>query len=470
MQPGALLPEICLLTGALVTLIGGSFLPRHQLWIIRAVTVVTLAAAAVVASAAMAGEAHLVFESTYAVDTATGAARVIIVVATLLVVLLAIDELAGDARQSETYVLLLLSALGSIVMAGAADLMLLVTGYLMASIPLYGLVGLAGTRAAAEAAMKTYLFGALLGISLMMGVVVLYGVSGTTTYASLAGGLEAAPTAAMAFAVVAIFGGLMFKAGGVPGHFWVPDAAQGASSTAAAFLTTVPKVGALVAASRLVDVLPDTADWTVLVGIIATTSMTLGNLAAYPQTDPRRLLGWSTVSQVGYALVPVAVVGTSDLALPSLLLYLAGYGVTNVAAFAVVAALPERRTLADYRGLASSRPWLAATLLVCLLGLVGTPPTAIFVGKVTIASAAWDGGAAWLALVVMVNSVASLFYYLRWIIPAFQPHDAVGHNASTGFVVRPWALRTAILAGAASLVVGLASGAVWAVARGPLAS
>jgi len=260
LQPAAMLPEIFLLFGALVALIGGSFLPRRKQWGSRLVAVAALLGAGVAAVVALAGPARTVFDATYAVDTATGVARLIVVVATLLVVLLAVDELAGDPRESETYVLLLLSALGAVVMAGASDLMLLITGYLLASIPLYGLVGLGRTAAAAEAAMKTYLLGALLGIGLMTGVVVLYGVAGSTSYADLARSLPGAPTAAVIFGVVAVFGGLMFKAGGVPGHFWVPDAAEGASSTAAAFLTTVPKVGALVAAFRLVSVLPDRLD------------------------------------------------------------------------------------------------------------------------------------------------------------------------------------------------------------------
>ncbi|HET7327711.1 MAG TPA: NADH-quinone oxidoreductase subunit N [Nocardioidaceae bacterium] len=469
MRPLALLPEIVLLSGAVVALLSGSFLPRRKQWGTRLVTVATLVLAAGLALPDLAGSAQTAFEGTYAVDTATGAARLIATGATLLIVLLGVDELADDPRESETYVLLLLATLGTVVLAGTNDLLLVITGYLLATIPLYGLVGLTRTAAGAEAAMKTYLFGALLGISLMLGVTVLYGVGGATAYSMLGDGLREAPPAAVAFGFVAVLGGLLFKAGGVPGHFWVPDAAQGASSTAAAFLTTVPKVGALVAAFRLVSVLPGTVDWAVLVAVLAVVSMTLGNLAAFAQTDPRRLLGWSTVSQVGYLLVPVAVADVSDLALPSLLVFLAGYAVTNVTTFAVVAAFPQRRTLASYRGLAGSQPWVGAALLVSLLGLVGTPPTAVFVGKLTVASAAWDGGAAWLAVAVMVNSVASLFYYLRWIIPAYQSAEPVRRTAEGAFVPQPWAMRTAVAAGGASLIVGLGSGAVWAAVSGPMA-
>jgi NADH-quinone oxidoreductase subunit N len=142
-------------------------------------------------------------------------------------------------------------------------------------------------------ALKTYLLGALLGIALLLGVTVLYGVGGATAYASLEAGLVTAPPAALAVGIVGVLGGLMCKAGGVPGHFWVPDVAQGAGTTAAAFLTTVPKVGALVAAFRLLDAMPATVEWPLLVAVLAAASMTLGNLAAFAQTDPRRLLRWS---------------------------------------------------------------------------------------------------------------------------------------------------------------------------------
>jgi NADH-quinone oxidoreductase subunit N len=248
----------------------------------------------------------------------------------------------------------------------------------------------------------------------------------------------------------------------------VPDAAQGANSTAATFLTTVPKIGALVAAYRLVSVLPDTVAWPLLVAVLATASMTLGNLAAYGQRDPRRLLGWSTVSQVGYLLVPIAAAGRSELALPSLLLYLTVYTVTNIAAFAVAGALPDRRDLGAYLGLSRSSPLLAAAVVVALLGLVGTPPTGVFVGKLTTATAAWDAGMAWLTVAVLVNSVASLFYYLSWIAPVFRALDR--GEGKTVVPHRPWSTWTAVGTATLSLALGVAGGVVWQIADGRLVS
>ena len=465
---GALLPEILVFVGGLLVLISGSFLPRERQWVTRVATLAVLLTAVAASTWGLAHEARTVFSSSFAVDTPTGAARLIALLATLLVVLMAPDEVSGHPRESETYALLLFATTGVLILAGASDLMLLAVGFLLASIPLYGLIGLLRLPGSAEAALKTYLMGALFGIVLLLGVTILYGLAGQTTYGELRTSLSEAPPVAVAVGVVGVLGGLMFKAGGVPAHFWVPDAAQGTSGTAAAFLTTVPKVGALVAAYRLVVALPETIAWPALVAILAVASMTLGNLAAYGQSDPRRLLGWSTVSQVGYVLVPVAVAGRSEVALPSMLLYLAGYAVTNIGAFAVTAAFPQWRDLASYRGLSRSSPWLAAALLVVLLGLVGTPPTAVFVGKLTTTTAAWDGGQQWLAAVVLLNTLISLFYYLRWIVAVYRPGEDTERTLAGRFAPRPWSSTVALGTAVVSVVLGLSAGLLWPLFDGTL--
>jgi NADH-quinone oxidoreductase subunit N len=469
MRPLMLLPEMLLFGGGLVVLLTGSYLPRDRQWVARLIAVAALVASLAAAAADLAGTAGTAFEGTYAVDPATGVVRILAAVGTLLVLALASDEIAGSPRESDTYALLLFATTGTVVLAGADDLLVLAVAFLLGSIPLYGLVGLARTARGAEAAMKTYLMGALFGILLLTGVTVLYGVTGTTRYDELRDLLADAPAAAVAAGAVGVLAGLMFKAGGLPAHFWVPDAAQASTGTAAAFLTTIPKLGALVAAYRLVDALPGTVDWPVLVAVLAVGSMLLGNLAAYWQRDPRRLLGWSTVSQVGFLLVPVAVAGRTDLALPSLLLYLVGYTFTNLAAFGVTTALPGLRELRAFRGLSRARPLLALVLVVALLGLVGTPPTAVFAGKLTTATAAWDGGYAWLAVAALVNSVISLFYYLRWVAPAFRAPEPTDDTTPRGrFEPLPAPSAVAVVAAVLSLALGLAAGGVWSIADAPL--
>ncbi|RKN53265.1 NADH-quinone oxidoreductase subunit N [Micromonospora costi] len=471
MRPGLLLPEMLLAGGALTALIGGSFTPRRRQWIIRGLTVAVLLAVIVTASLQLARPATTAFNDSFTVDTATGVARVLAAAGALLILAIAADEIAGTARESETYALLLFATAGAVLLAGATDLLVLAVGFLLASIPLYALIGLAMSAASAEASVKTYLLGALFGILLLLGVSILSGLTGTTGYTQLADRMPEAPQAAVTLAAVAAIAGLLFKAGAVPAHFWIPDAAQGSTALAATFVTTVPKIGALIAVYRFVVMLPDPTPWPVMLAAVATASMTLGNLAAYWQADPRRLLGWSTVSQVGFLLVPVVAAGRSDLALPSLLVYLTGYVVTNIAAFAATAALPAGRDLAHWRGVAGQRPWLAAALLVALLGLVGTPPTAVFVGKLTTATAAWDGGYAWLAVVVFMNTLASLFYYLRWIMPTYREPAPTppgsDHPPADDRAGRRWSARLAVTAAALSLAAGVVAGPLWDVAASP---
>lgn len=458
-----MLPEMLLFGGGLVCLLGGSFTPRRRQWVLRVVAAVALVAA-VAAALAGASARGTAFEGGFAIDVGTTVARIVASLATLLVLGLAADEISGDDRESETYALLLFATTGTIVLAGARDLLVLAVAFLLASIPLYALVGMGRTARAAEAALKTYLLGAIFGILMLLGVTLLYGVAGSTAYPDLADGLRGAPTPVVAAGFVGVLVGLAFKAGSVPAHFWVPDAAQASTGSTAAFLTTVPKIGAVIAIYRLVIALPETLAWGLLVGLIAAASMTLGNLAAYRQDDPRRLLGWSTVSQVGYLFAPVAVAGRSDLALPSMLLFLTGYTVTNLAAFAVTVSLPDVRDIGGYVGLVRSRPWLAVALVVALLGLVGTPPTVVFVGKLTTATAAWDGGMAWLTAAVLLNTLISLFYYLRWVAPALRRSGA-GSPLAAPLV---WSARTAVGAASASVVLGLLAGPLWNLLDGPL--
>ncbi|MHA6804599.1 NADH-quinone oxidoreductase subunit N [Salinifilum ghardaiensis] len=469
-NPAALVPELSLVASAVLGLLLGSWLPRRRQGWVRLLAAAACFAGLAATAVAMTTAPQVVFGGSYAVDTATNAGRLIVLTATSLTLCLSADAVSSQARETEFHVLLLLGALGTIMLLGASDLLLLVAAYLLASIPLYALAGFAADASGTEAALKYYLMGALLGAALLAGTTLLYGLGGATGYAALARNLPAAPAPAVAVGVVAVLAGLLFKIGGVPAHFWVPDVTQGASAPVAAFVTTVPKIGGLIAAYRLLaEVMPAVGlNWTLLVAVLATASMTLGNLAAFGQDDVRRLLAYSAISQVGYVLVAAAVAHRSELALPGLLFYLAAYAVTNLGAFAVVTGLPRARRLEDYRGLARRHPGLAAVLVVCLLGLVGTPPTSVFLGKLEVFTAAIDGDLTWLAVVAVINTVASLFYYLRWILPVFLPAP---ESSGDGLVpAGRWSAAGAYTAGAASLALGIAGGLVLPLGTGPLLS
>lgn len=469
-DPLVLLPELCLFAGAVAGLVTGMWLPRRRQWAVRLVAVAAAAGTLGTAALAIPRPPQTAYGGTYSVDVATNVVRLVVAAATVLVLVMSVDTVRGHRREAEFSVLTLLAALGTLALAGVSDLLVLVVAFMLASFPLYALAAFAKDALGTEAALKYYLLGALFNVVLLAGVAVLFGVGGATSYGDLRPALAAAPAGAVLFGVVAVLAGLLFKIGGVPAHFWVPDVAEGSTTPVAAFVTTVPKLGGLVAAYRLVTgALPAaSADWPLLVAVLAAASMTLGNFAAFVQDHPRRLLAYSTISQVGYLLMAVAAAGRSDLATPTLLFYLAAYAVTNLGAFAVVAEFPRARRLRDYAGLFARERWLALTLVVCLLGLVGTPPTSVFVGKLGVFSAALDGGFGWLLVVAAANTVASLFYYLRWLAPMFRTpaREAVPEPLEPAGPPSRWA---AYAAGAASLALGLASGAALLLTDAPLA-
>ena len=458
---GALLPEGVLVAGAVLVLLLGTFLPRRRLPVTRWVAGTALAASAATALGAGTGTA---FDHSYALDPVTATARVVAPLAALGVLLLGSDELRRTIREAETCTLVLLGTAGTVVLAGASDLAVLAAAYLLASVPVYALVGLAHSGRAAEAALKTYLFGALLGAAMLLGTAVLAGVGGATGYARLHGALPGAPVAATAVGFVLVLAGLTFKTGAVPGHFWLPDAAEGAGVTAAAFVTTVPKIGGLLALLRLLGVLdgvPMAATGTV--AVLAALTLTLGNLAALGQDDVRRLLGWSAVAQVGFLLLAPAALRRPEPA-PALGLYLAGYAVTNLVAFAVAAAHPGRRLLADWAGLARRHPASAAALAVAMLGLVGTPPTAVFAGKVAVFTVAWDDGWRWLVLLAGALTVVSLAYYLRWLRAAFARPSTVHAEEAVHRTAQAVAVGGSLLV----LVLGVLAGPVLHALSGPM--
>jgi NADH-quinone oxidoreductase subunit N len=468
-DPGALLPELLLLGSAVVGLLLGAWLPRRRQWLVRVLAAAAAVGGLAITAGAATRPAGVVFGTSYAVDTLTHATRVIVLVAVLLALALSVEATTGHRRETEFVVLLQLGALGTIVLSGANDLLLLVAAVLLASVPLYALAGWDKRALDTEAAMKYYLSGAFLGVTMLAGIALLYGVARSTAYVRLPDGLAAAPTAAAAAGLVAVLAGLLFKIGAVPAHFWVPDVTDGTPPAVAAIVTTIPKIGGLVAAYRLllVAIPADLVDWPLLVAVISAASMTLGNLAAFFQRRVQRLLAYSTISQVGYLLMAVAVAGTAELAQPALLFYAAAYAVTNLGAFAVVTELPQARTLDDYRGAARRHPALMVALAVCLFGLIGTPPTAVFVGKLTAFTAAVDGGFGWLAVLAIVNTVASVFYYLRWLAPAFRRPVGEG-SAAVLTRAGSWSAGTVYACAAAALLLGVGGGPLLAVLAGPL--
>lgn len=462
---GSVVPELVVLGGAVCVLLYALFTPlrlqRYAPWLAQS----TLVVAAATTVPMLGGRQELTFFDTYATDDAALWAKLGMLAVTSLAVALSSEWFRTDRRHGDYYAILLFATLGALLLAGAADLMELVLAVLLSSATGYVLAAYHRAEPkAAEAGIKYFLLGAITNSSMLYGVVLLFGLAGSTTLLELSVRVEASSPALLAGAALVLLG-LVFKLGAVPAHPWVPDIADGAPTPVAAFLTAVPKIGALVAVARLVVALPDGAvGWRAVIAGLAAATMTLGNLAALWQEDVRRLLGWSAVSQSGYALVAVVAIGRTDLALPGLLFFIVAYAVGNLAAFGVVVELRGAARLGDYRGLATRHPLLAAALLLAFLSFVGVPPLAGFTGKLVVFAAAIDAGYAWLAVLGIVNSVVSLFYYLRVIVPAYldtgETAPALLGRSAAGATIVAAAALVVLGVGAEPLLDAFASAAL----------
>jgi len=454
---GDLAGEIAIVLGAAAIVLVALFTERRHQWIGAPIALATCAVSAVLIGVRLATHDQvLTWDGAWSLDRAAGWAELIILVATATTVGLSPDWFRTDARHGEWYALVLLSAAGAMVMAGAADGIELLLGLLLSSATGYVLAAYHRRSAlSVEAGAKYFLVGALTNTLLLAGIVVFFGAAGTTLYVDAASPLAQASTVSLTAAVVLVGVGLAFKLGAFPAHTWVPDVAEGAPAPAAAFLTVAPKVGAIVAIGRILTVFPDASvGWRPLAALLAAVTMTVGNLSALWQRDVRRLLGWSSVSQAGYALMAVPVLGRSADAVPALVFFVATYAVGQLAALAVVTHLRGRTALADYRGLASRRPWLAVALTLAMLSFVGIPPLAGFAGKLLLFTSAIDGGYGWLAGVAVANTVVSLYYYLRLIAPmTLEEPDGPFAVAVLG----RWSAATTAITATLVVAVGLAA-------------
>lgn len=461
MPPGMLgsvrdiVPELVLLGGGVVILLYALFTPRRWQSGAALIALGVLAGAGWLTIARLAGPQTLTFFDSYAVDGVALWAKLLIIGITVVVVALSVEWFRTDARHGEYYTLLLFSALGAILLAGAADLMELILAAILSSGTGFVLTAYhRRSKVAAEAAIKYYLLGALANGAMLYGVALFFGLAASTTFPALRTGLAGGGADwTLGIAVALVMVGLAFKMGAVPAHAWVPDVAEGAPAPVAAFLTVAAKVGALVALARLAWLLPEAEiAWRPLVALLAAATMTLGNLAALWQDDVRRLLGWSSVSQTGYGLMAVVALGRSDLAVPSLLFFLVAYALANLAAFGVVVALRGLTDRAAYRGLARTRPLLAAALVVSFLSFIGIPPLAGFTAKLALFGAAIEAGYTWLAVLAVANTVVSLAYYARVMGPVFFA-DPPERPATLG----RWAVVATGVCAVGVVLVGLAA-------------
>ena len=428
-----LLPIGMLTLAAVLAIVLAVALPRRRQGLIGWwVGGAHLAAAALAAFVWLDRGFRATMSGTVVIDGLSLALAGIVGVAGAVCVALARPVVAGTDREGEFYAIVAFASLAAVMLGAAGDAGLLALALGALGLATFVMTGyLRRSARANEASVKYYIFGSVSGAAMAYGLSWWFGLAGSTSFAAIGRALPDAQTAAVVASTALVLAGLGYKAALVPFHFWAPDAYDGAPLPVAAYLSVLPKLAGLFALARVLPMtLPaDTVGWSTAVAVIAAATMTFGNVAALPQRNVVRLLAYSSIAQSGYLLMGVAALDGSDLALPALVYYAMAYAATNLAAFAVVQAVQRERDSVDldaFRGLGRAHPWWTATLVLAFLSLLGLPPLAGFFGKLEVFNAAIDANQAWLAAVAVVNTVVSLYYYLRVIAPAVLDPQRAG--------------------------------------------
>jgi NADH-quinone oxidoreductase subunit N len=334
----------------------------------------------------------------------------------------------------EYYTLLAFAVLGALVTAAAGDLVMLFVGIELASLATYILTAFAKRRVTAlEGALKYFLLGLFATAILIYGMAWIYGSAGSTDLDEIAVNLQAMVQgqenldASLLLGLLLIVVGLGFKLAAVPFHFWTPDAYDGAATPVTAFMSVIPKAAAMVAAIRLLvqGLGPLRDDWVTIIAVLAAITMVFGNVVAVSQRNVKRMLAYSSIAHTGYMMAGLAAYqtqgavtgdGSGGQGIPSVLYYLLAYTFMNIGAFAIVAWIQHRgggMTLDDFGGLGATHPLPAAAMTVFMISLMGIPPTIGFYAKYYVIVALLDSDLLWLAIVIVLMSAVSAFFYLR---------------------------------------------------------
>jgi NADH-quinone oxidoreductase subunit N len=469
--------DLLLLSPELVLAIAGLGLivaARHvQSARFAAALVIGTAAAAVFSGFAFSSEGQRMgFGGTIAGDGYALFFKVLFAVNLALVALLSVRHLDAErVRPAEYYSLLLIASTGMMLAASAMEFLILYLGLELMSLCSYVLVGITRDKATSnEAAMKYFMLGSFASVLLLYGISLAYGVTGATDFATIAAGLKVGSTTAqgqlplLRIAVAFIVGGLAFKIAAVPFHAWAPDAYQGASTPVAGFLAAGSKAAGLAALGRvcMVAFVSEQRVWSEIMIVLAVLSMAIGSLLALAQTNMKRMLAYSSVAHGGYALLGL-LSGTADGA-SATMTYAFVYAFMTLGAFGIMVGLGERgENLDGYRGLAATTPWTAWLMFLFLLSLTGIPPTAGFAAKFGVILSAVRSGHIFLAILAVLCSVVSAFFYLRVAVLMFMTDTQESAPARLPAVVT----AALVLAAFVTIIGGVFPGtfAVWAAAQ-----
>ncbi len=418
----------------------------------------------------------------YIADEFTGFLNIVILVATLISILMSWDYLnRAGIHRGEYYILALLSSAGAMFMVAANDLIIVFVALELLSIPLYILAAFRSIKndgsdlalKSEESGMKYFILGAFSSAFLVFGAALVYGATGSTNIPeifSIAGGIVGAASSATFYLLIGaalLIVGLGFKVAVVPFHMWTPDVYEGAPTPVTAFMSVTAKIGGFAAMLRvlvtgfsvLILAEGEPAAWQTTVSIIAILTLVLGNFVAISQRNLKRMLAYSSIAHAGYIMVAVAAAGTArviDAATQSALVYMLAYMFTNLGAFAVVMAIEKEDgsggNIEDITGLARSRPLMAMAMTIFMLSLTGIPLTAGFVGKFMVFASAVQAGLYGLAIIGVLTSVVSAFYYVRVVVNMYLRDSSGDLQPALETPYVRWAINIAL---AGTMIFGI---------------
>ena len=397
-----------------------------------------------------------------------------------LVVVASVDYVSRFRHfQGEYYALLLFSAAGMMLLAATTELISIYIALELTALPLAALAAFLGDSRSSEAGIKFLLLSAMSSAVLLYGMVLTFGFTGTTHLSEILPQIRGSFDADVPFGSYALFlgvvmmvAGLGFKIAAAPFNMWVPDVYEGAPTPITAYLSVASKAAGFAVILRVFYLAFGdlSADWGALFAVLAALSMTVGNLVAIAQSNIKRMLAYSTIAHAGYLMVGMAAIavrvplGETTIGPSSILFYLCAYAATNLAAFFAIIAISTRTgsdLISDYAGMGRRAPLMALVLAFAMISLIGIPPTAGFMGKLYVFSAAVKSDLVWLAMAGVVNSVISSYYYLRVVRTMYMAPPASEEPLSV-----PYAPQAAVyIAGLSVLILGIFPGPLMSLAE-----
>ena len=413
------MPEIFLLTMVCAILIIDLFLKDDSRGATYMLSLIALAATAVLSFTGYSQETVTTFNGSFILDPMASILKVAICIVVMGVFIYAKDYLIDrNIYKGEYFILGLFGVLGMMVMVSAGNFLTVYLGLELLSLSMYAMIAMQRDSAiASEAAMKYFILGAIASGMLLYGMSMVYGVTGSLDLATINKAVSTADRVVMSFGLVFIILGIAFKLGAVPFHMWMPDVYQGSPTSVTLYISSAPKIAAFAMMYRLlVDGLTDMhADWQMILIILSVLSMALGNIIAIAQTNLKRMFAYSTIAHVGFIVMGV-LTGT-QAGYGASMFYAIVYAIMSVGGFGMIALLSragfEADNIDDFKGLNQKSPWFAFIMMAILFSMAGVPPFLGFWAKISVLQEAVNSGLVWLAIVGVVTSVIGAFYYLR---------------------------------------------------------